>query len=304
MDIKPVQVDSTVNISALNSQITVQSHLLFKLNELHLTTAQTLEEIRTKQNKYDQISTTTTETQERIKQFYSRIESMKIQQESMKENQESIFKQHELIKIQQSVPLISSNTSIESHRISLLLNKIQILEERMSKAIYIANASIDTSDIENENDIRYYDSLAETVINRIWDENKESYKSSFVPELCPMQIANDVNNDENVTPNVIATVLYSSLYSTYDDIADFAGKLSGGKIIYKETSETYSYPMDNSNTVSSYFNEFLKTSLGLDPGVGVPEDVISSDMSLGSCWPMKVCVFITYAILAGFMFFT
>jgi hypothetical protein len=300
VDIEPFKMEITVNISALTYQIKEQSDLLSKLNELHLTAEQNLEEMRTKQNKYIEISTTSTETQERIKQFYIRIETIKTQQESMKAYQESFRKQQEVIKIEQSVPSISSNTSIESQRISLLLTRIQILEERMSKALDIANGSIDTSDIviNNQNDIRYYDSLAETIISRIWDENKKIYEIIFLPKERPLQIMNDLNIDQKVTPSTVATVPYSSsTYSTYDDVADFAGKLAGGKIIYKETSATYSYPMDIKNipnSLSNYFGILFERPLsnyylGLDTGVGMPEDAISSDMSLGSCWPLQVC---------------
>lgn len=304
IDTKSSKIESTLNISTLINQIKEQSDSLFMLNELQLKAAIDLEEIRVRQSKNNVGSSLTTETQERITQFYSRIESIKIQQESMKIYQESMRRQQKSIKLQQSIPMIS-NTVTESHRMSLLKKKIEILEERISKAIDVANESIDNSDvvINSQYDIRHYDTIAETIISRVWDEHEEIYRTNFVPQECPFQTINDLNNDDKVAPTAVS---HTSVYSSFEDEADFAAKFAGGEITYKETSRTYSYPVNIKNIsnsfhvnneniffmimkVISFFDpQLLNFTFGLDSGVGKPEDAISSDMSLGSCWPMEV----------------
>ena len=97
---------------------------------------------------------------------------------------------------------------------------------------------------------------------------------------------------------------------------DFARRVAGAHIVLEGTSATYIHPERNlkhySNRFLKYFgiNEdsyicnnrivdqlsqyadsitpFLTNALGLNNGIGSPEDIISPDMSLGSCWPMQV----------------
>ena len=97
---------------------------------------------------------------------------------------------------------------------------------------------------------------------------------------------------------------------------DFARRVAGAHIILEGTSATYIHPERNlkhySNRLLKYFGiskdsyicnnrivdqlsqytdsitPFLTNALGLNNGIGSPEDIISPDMSLGSCWPMQV----------------
>ena len=97
---------------------------------------------------------------------------------------------------------------------------------------------------------------------------------------------------------------------------DFARRVAGAHIILEGTSATYIHPERNlkhySNKLLRYFGisedsyicnnrivdqlsqytdsvtPFLTNVLGLNNGIGSPEDIISPDMSLGSCWPMQV----------------
>ena len=97
---------------------------------------------------------------------------------------------------------------------------------------------------------------------------------------------------------------------------DFARRVAGAHIILEGTSATYIHPERNlkhySNRILKYFGisedsyicnnrivdqlshytdsitPFLTNALGLNNGIGSPEDIISPDMSLGSCWPMQV----------------
>ena len=97
---------------------------------------------------------------------------------------------------------------------------------------------------------------------------------------------------------------------------DFARRVAGAHIILEGTSATYVHPerclKHYSNRILKYFGisedsyicnnrivdqlshytdsitPFLTNALGLNNGIGSPEDIISPDMSLGSCWPMQV----------------
>ena len=97
---------------------------------------------------------------------------------------------------------------------------------------------------------------------------------------------------------------------------DFARRQAGARILPEGTSETFVHPDMNFKQFSKSVMKYLGVSsdssiansaivsqisdiadsfvptvvqiLGLDSGIGRPEDAISSDMSLGSCWPMQV----------------
>ena len=45
-------------------------------------------------------------------------------------------------------------------------------------------------------------------------------------------------------------------------------------------------------------NNYFVNLLGINRGVGVPEDAISDDLSLGHCWPMKVILYSLLYILS------
>ena len=95
--------------------------------------------------------------------------------------------------------------------------------------------------------------------------------------------------------------------------ADFARRQAGAQIVHIGTSVTYTPPEMNFKHLFSNLldysglntNSFIMNPiatgitsvadaivpsafhfLGLDFGIGRPEDALSSDMSLGSCWPM------------------
>ena len=99
-------------------------------------------------------------------------------------------------------------------------------------------------------------------------------------------------------------------------LPDYARRVAGAKVILEGTSATYTHPSKNlirfSSTLFNYFGisednnirnngianqlsqftdsvtPYLTNVLGLNNGIGSPDDVISPDMSLGSCWPMEV----------------
>lgn len=84
---------------------------------------------------------------------------------------------------------------------------------------------------------------------------------------------------------------------------DFASAKLGGEIVTSMTSATY-FPK-NAHPPSLDFLSSLRIptdsaalifkmiygTLGIDLGVGKPEDAIDEDMSLGSCWPLQVKFF-------------
>ena len=66
------------------------------------------------------------------------------------------------------------------------------------------------------------------------------------------------------------------------ELINFASPSAGCKIVYSLTSPTYSL---SSFLPNSYVTNYL---FGINHGVGVPEDAISEEISLGHCWPMQV----------------
>jgi hypothetical protein len=116
---------------------------------------------------------------------------------------------------------------------------------------------------------------------------------------------------ENIEKSIPATVTAAVVM-----LPDFARRVAGAKVVLEGTSATYIHPSKNlklySSTLLNYFGirednfirnngianqlsqftdsvtPYLTNVLGLNNGIGSPDDVISPDMSLGSCWPMEV----------------
>ena len=73
-------------------------------------------------------------------------------------------------------------------------------------------------------------------------------------------------------------------------LRNLATPSAGCTIVHSLTSPTYSRSSLLSNT-------YISNLLGTNYGVGVPEDAISEDMTLGHCWPLKVRSLINFIVL-------
>ena len=75
---------------------------------------------------------------------------------------------------------------------------------------------------------------------------------------------------------------------TRDDIAatllNYATPSAGAKIRLELTSDTYS---DKNYMPNNYWIQALRMSSWVHSGIGIPEDALSEEMSIGHCWPMK-----------------
>ena len=156
------------------------------------------------------------------------------------------------------------------------------------------------------------DSFLEGIVRNVWNENKELYKSKLPDLTCPktVTVVNkivEVTVEKEVEKKVVEAVV---------NTPDFARRQAGARILPEGTSETFVHPDMNFKQFSKSVMKYLGVSsdssiansaivsqisdiadsfvptvvqiLGLDSGIGRPEDAISSDMSLGSCWPMQV----------------
>jgi myosin heavy subunit len=158
------------------------------------------------------------------------------------------------------------------------------------------------------------DSFLEGIVRNVWNENKEIYKSKLPDLACPKTVTVvskivEIIVEKEVEKKVLEAVVNAPA-------PDFARRKAGAKILPEGTSETFVHPDMNFKEFSKSFLKLFGVSsdssiannaivsqisdiadsfapavvqiLGLDSGIGRPEDAISSDMSLGSCWPMQV----------------
>jgi hypothetical protein len=158
------------------------------------------------------------------------------------------------------------------------------------------------------------DSFLERIVRNVWNENKEIYKSKLPDLACPKTVTVVNKIVEVVVEKDVEKKVVEAVVNT--PAPDFARRQAGAKILPEGTSETFVHPDMNVKEFSKSVMKFFGLSsdgyiagsaivsqisdiadsfapavvqiLGLDSGIGRPEDAISSDMSLGSCWPMQV----------------
>ena len=139
-------------------------------------------------------------------------------------------------------------------------------------------------------------------------------KESKVPTILPA--TSEAKKVRAVQVEKIEKSIPTTVTATVPMLPDFAKRVAGARVVVEGTSATYTHPNKNlkhySRTLFNYFGisegnfirnngianqlsqftdsvaPYLTNVLGLNNGIGSPDDVISPDMSLGSCWPMKV----------------
>ena len=77
------------------------------------------------------------------------------------------------------------------------------------------------------------------------------------------------------------------MLSNYKD-KNLASPSAGCHVVHDLTSPTFSR--------SDFLpNNYFVNIFGINHGVGVPEDAITDDLSLGHCWPMKVRGYVVWS---------
>lgn len=211
-------------------------------------------------------------------------------------------------------PQVVTSTSV------FLLEKIRLLEEKFEIAVEditkknMLKSSVDGGS-ENSGNTEYSNQFSqiESLVKKVWDENEKVYKESFIQPVCVSDVKQSSDKIEvtHILPSVPKDEVNSTVYEYQHP--DYAMRSGGAHIVHRNTSMTYLHPemsfkhvsnllLDHSgiNKRNNTLNNFLTKVVGsfsfLDiptihhlfglDYIGSPEDAISSDMSLGSCWAM------------------
>ena len=154
--------------------------------------------------------------------------------------------------------------------------------------------------------------FVEGIVRNVWNENKKIYQNKLPDLACPKS----VTVVDKIVEIIVEKEVEKKVVEAVINTPDFARRQAGAKIISEGTSETFLHPdmnfrqfsksvfkqlgvssdstIANSAMISQigdiadFFVPSLVRILGLDSGIGRPEDAISADMGLGSCWPMQV----------------
>ena len=288
------------NIRNLSERLSKQSKALEKLEDIQKITKSDINILKSEIDERDtKYSSYAADITQRLASIHSRLDTVQTKRD-----------QH-LFNLS-----VTSESQLKSRNM-ILLGKITKIEEKFSSAIETVEAFTNkVLETQNERDadkvnVEYISSHVETVVKKIWNENMEIYKQLIPAPVCPEMIV--------PPPKIIEVIKYAEAIIPVPPpplSVDFARDYAGAEVMHEQTSITYSPPEINSKHIttnvlnylgidrnSDMGDSFIKSYLvrvvdilaptsirllGTDKYVGRPEDAISSDMSLGSCWPLKV----------------
>eukprot|EP01038_Epipyxis_sp_PR26KG_P005043 gene5043-7037_t len=184
-----------------------------------------------------------------------------------------------------------------SHTNGQFKNKIQELYDSLHN---VRNEISDTTENlsqcmnDKENFIPIINTILLDKLNGFVDEVKSVMEAECTSKL--------ENEKEKLLKYMEQTVSKKS--DTNIPSRDYALSSAGGQIVHNMTSATYFPPTKRiDETIKSFFKESglpelnnyipsirgdkILNTLGIHIGVGTPEDAISLDTSLGSCWPVE-----------------
>lgn len=227
---------------------------------------------------------------------------------------------HIELKLNDNINQISTTVSAYLATINDLLNDNQLLKHMYQEQNIIDIIQENVKEIMNKNLDDLTLNIKESILSSDKDTVIELYNSLSSYKLSVSSAKLDSKfNEEFVTP--VESNTNGHMYTPYDFSYN-------SKIIFSKTSATYlpihqydvlinyvkkvlqlnsliDYFPSYKSTIQelpevllkSYFN-FVYGILGLDVGVGRHDDILSNDMTLGSCWPLEVLLHIHTNIIS------
>lgn len=298
------------NVKSLSDRLHNQSLVLNNLEEMQKITKSDIDKLRAESDEKDtKYSFYAADITERLTRIHTSLDTIQTKREQLLFN------------------LSVTNESKLKSRNMILLGKITKLEEKFSSAIETAGAFTNkmlhtkVEQVDDNGNVKHSSNQVEVVVRNVWSENMEIYQKLIPVPECPKMII--------PPPKIIEIIKYAEVVIPVEPpplSVDYARGHSGAEIVHEETSVTYTPPeidfkhfstnilnylgIDrNSELGDSFIISYLTKIidiivpniihiLGIDNSAGRPEDAISSDMSLGSCWPVQVFldIFLSYCI--------
>ena len=217
----------------------------------------------------------------------------------------------EVVRINQQIQL---NESMDSERTNVVMRRMTERVEAMEARVATVKDDLESIVVENaKNMVWRMDMMVNDAVLKVWNDEGEPRLLDAITTLYSQEHsigkADDTSakgsdkhddDDKKLLNPMLSTVLTPPPLGVVDSV-DFAAIRSGGTVIHEMTSPTFvpkhlQFDRLMTNTVRPWLGENLTRTLigclpsidlfgvsrmlGLDVGVGTPEDALSSDMSL------------------------